>query len=62
MTGRWWIPTRKWLAARITALTGVLTMWASTGSWDAEETVAALTFVSAAAVAWLTRNDKTDVQ
>ena len=52
------MPTRKWIAARITALTGLLTMWVSTGSWDREESIALIALVSAASVAYLTPNAK----
>lgn len=49
-------PSRKWWAARVVAATGVLTMWATTGSWDTEETVAAIALLSEAALAWLVPN------
>lgn len=51
------MPSRKWIAARVTAVTGVLTMWATTGTWDTEESVAAITVVSGALLAWLVPND-----
>lgn len=49
-------PTRKWLAARIVGVAGVLTMWATTGSWDVEETVAAIALFSEASLSWLVPN------
>lgn len=49
-------PTNKWLVARITGLTALLTMWATTGSWDLEETVALIGLLSEAAISWLTPN------
>lgn len=49
-------PSRKWVAARITALAGVLIMWVTTGGWDAEESVALITLVSESAVAYLVPN------
>jgi hypothetical protein len=52
------MPSRKWFAARVTALTGLAMMWATTGSWDLEETIAAITLVSAALLAWLLPNAK----
>jgi hypothetical protein len=52
------LPSRKWFAARVTALTGLAMMWATTGSWDLEETIAAITLVSAALLAWLLPNAK----
>ena len=50
------MPSRKWIAARITAITGLVLMLITTGSWDQEESVMALTIVSAALVSWLTPN------
>jgi hypothetical protein len=35
-------------------------MWVTTGTWDQEETVMAITVVSAALIAWLTPNDTPD--
>lgn len=52
-------PTRKWVAARIIALSALLTMWATTGSWDTEETVALIGLLTEAAVAYLTPNQPT---
>jgi hypothetical protein len=34
-------------------------MYVTTGSWDTEETVAAIGIASQAALGWLVRNDKT---
>lgn len=50
------LPTRKWVAARVTALTGLAIMWATTGSWDLEETIAAITLVSESTLSYLTPN------
>ena len=50
------MPSRKWFAARVTALAGLAVMWATTGTWDQEETIAAITLVSAGLVSWLTPN------
>lgn len=55
------MPSRKWAAARITALTGLAVMWATTGSWDVEETVAAITLVSEAALSYLIPNPLEEV-
>jgi hypothetical protein len=51
------MPSRKWFAARVTALAGLATMIATTGGWDSEETVALITIVASAAVSWLTPNE-----
>lgn len=50
------LPTRKWFAARVTALAGLGVMWATTGSWDLEETLAAITLASEATISWLVPN------
>lgn len=44
---------RKWGARTITAIAGLLIMWASTGSWDTEETIGLITLVSGAVVSLL---------
>lgn len=52
------MPSRKWWAARVTALTTLAVMWATTGAWDQEETIGLIGFVSAALLAWLVPNDE----
>ena len=54
-----WKPTRKWIAARVTAFTAIATMWVVTGGWDAEETLATITVVSEAAISYLVSNGDT---
>jgi hypothetical protein len=49
-------PTRKWFVAQVTALCGIAIMWATTGTWDTEETVAAITWFGQATATWLTPN------
>lgn len=51
------MPSRKWFAARITALTGLATLVATSGAWTQEATIMAITVVSAAALAWALPND-----
>jgi hypothetical protein len=51
-----WRPSRKWIARTIVALGGLATSWATTGSWDQEETVMAITVAVAAAVSYLLPN------
>jgi len=48
-------PSRKWYAARVVALTGLATLVATTG-WTLEATIATITLVSEAAIAWLLPN------
>jgi hypothetical protein len=50
-------PSRKWFAAQVTALSALAVMWATTGSWDQEETIAAIGVVSQALLAYLVPND-----
>jgi hypothetical protein len=52
-------PTRKWWATQVTALAALAVMWATTGTWDTEETVGAIGLVSQAAISWLVPNDPT---
>jgi hypothetical protein len=51
------MPSRKWMAARVTALTGLATLVATSGGWSQEATIMAITLVSAAALAWLLPNE-----
>jgi hypothetical protein len=50
-------PTRKWWAARVTGLAAILTMCATTGGWNVEETVAVIGLLAEGCVSWLTTND-----
>jgi flagellin-like protein len=52
------MPSRKWWAARVTALTGLATLVATAGAWTQEATIMAITLVSAAALAYLLPNEK----
>lgn len=54
-----WAPTRKWWVTQVTALAALATMYLTTGSWDIEESVAAVGLVSQAAIAWLVPNEAT---
>lgn len=49
-------PSRKWIVARITATAALLTMWATTGTWDVEETIALIGLVSEGAISYYTPN------
>jgi len=51
------MPTRKWFANLVVAVTGILIAWATTGTWDQEETVALITIASAALVTYLVPYD-----
>ena len=49
-------PSKKWFVTQITAVAALFTMWATTGSWDVEETVALIGLVSQAGIGYLTPN------
>jgi hypothetical protein len=55
-------PSRKWWAARITALTGLATLVATQGAWTQEATIMAITLVSAAALAWALPNNEEETK
>ena len=50
------MPTRKWWATQVTALTALALMWVTTGGWDQEETISLIGIVSQASLAWLIPN------
>lgn len=52
-------PTRKWWATRVTAVSALAVMAVTTGSWDAEETIALIGLLAEAAISWLTPNAQT---
>lgn len=54
-----WVPTQKWIVTQVTALAALATMWATTGSWDTEETIAAIGLVSQALAGYFKSNDDT---
>lgn len=49
-------PSRKWWAARVTALTGLAVLVANAGAWTQDATIMAITIVSGGALAWLLPN------
>jgi len=57
--GASWKPTRKWIAARVVAVAGIATMYVVTNGWDDEETLAAITLASEAALSFLVPNELT---
>lgn len=52
-------PTRKWWAATILAIGGLLTTWAAAGEWTTALTGALITLVTQRIVAYLVPNDDT---
>ena len=52
-------PTNKWLAARVTAIVGVIILYITTDNWDDEEWVAAVTLAGEAIVGYLLPNAST---
>jgi hypothetical protein len=55
-----YVPSRKWGASTVGALGTVLIMWATTGTWDQEETVASITLGVTAVTAYLLKNASGD--
>lgn len=53
-------PTRKWIVTQITAVAALATMYATTGSWDVEETVALIGLVAQASISYITPSKATD--
>lgn len=53
-----WAPSRKWLARTIIALGTVATMYFTSGTWDAEESIALVGVIVGASTAYLLPNDK----
>lgn len=58
MDEKWTAPSRKWLAARVTALAGLGTLVATNGAWTQEATIYAIAAVSAGAIAYLLPNSE----
>jgi hypothetical protein len=58
------VPSRKWLVTQITAVGALLTMFATTGSWDVEESVALIGLVTQALASYVLPNapDKAGVE
>jgi hypothetical protein len=52
-------PTKKWIVTQVTALAALATMYLTTGTWDTEESVAAVGIVSQAVIGYVVRNDPT---
>lgn len=50
------MPSRKWFATQITAVSALLIMLVTTGAWGAEESVALIGLVSQASIAYLVPN------
>jgi hypothetical protein len=50
------VPTNKWIAARVTALAGLIILFITTDTWDDEEWIALVTLVSEAIVSYLVSN------
>ena len=55
-----YVPSRKWGASTVGALGTVLIMWATTGTWDQEETIASITLGVTAVTAYLLKNRSGD--
>jgi len=53
------LPTRKWIAAQVTALAAIAVMYITTGAWDTEESVALIGWLVQAATTYLVPNEPT---
>lgn len=53
------VPTNKWIAARVTAVAGILILFITTDKWNDEEWIATVTLVSEALVSYLVPNANT---
>lgn len=51
------MPSRKWFATQVTALSALAVMWATTGHWDQEETIAAIGIATQAGLGYLVPNE-----
>lgn len=51
-----YIPSRKWGVSTVGGIGACLIMWATTGTWDVEESVAAITLGVTAFSTWLVPN------
>jgi hypothetical protein len=55
-----YMPSRKWGASTVGGIGTVGIMWATTGTWDVEETVAAITLTVTAISTWMLPNKSGD--
>lgn len=54
-----WLPTKKWVAALVTGVAGIVGSWIVTGAFDDVERGMAATLISSLAVAYFKTNDQT---
>lgn len=59
MKGKSLIPTRKWIAARVTAIAGIVVLFITTDVWDDEEWIATVILISEGIVSYLLPNQET---
>jgi hypothetical protein len=53
------MPSRKWWATQVTAVTGFLTAWVVTGHWNQQLSIAAITLIGQALFGYLMPNATT---
>jgi len=53
------LPTRKWWAAFVTSVAGVVVMWISAGAFSVEVKIALVWAIAQAAITWLIPNADT---
>jgi hypothetical protein len=54
-----WGPTRKWWAATVIGVAGLVTLWIQKGHWDSEVSVALVALLSQRIVSYLVPNQDT---
>jgi preprotein translocase subunit Sss1 len=60
MNEDWTIPSRKWFAARVTAIGAMLVGWAEAGEWSTTLTIIGIGIVTEGAVSYLIPNRGSD--
>jgi hypothetical protein len=53
------LPTRKWLATQVTALTGLVIAWIVAAGWNQQMSIAAVTLIGQAVAGYLVPNLQT---
>jgi len=56
------LPSRKWWATQVTALTGLITSWILVGAWNQQLSIAVVTLVGQALVGYLIPLSSTPVR
>lgn len=60
MDGEWTMPSRKWMAARVTMIAATLVAWIQAGEWNTTIAVMVVGVMSEAAISYLVPNASSD--